>query len=391
MPFRFTNSDLDLTDGMKTHAIQLRRRLIELYNELLPLMESTPELNKFIKPSTPRNGLRTTTPYVPRYTIRTRGVRRSTWIGYADKNLYKDPRIGLQYQFGIRRDQGYWFGLWMQGDNVTRHAELKLHQILKIYTLDEIASSINSLGENYWLNVMDDDNNIVIDNSTDQVTPAEVEIFLDELDKRKLWITLDKVFRDHTQRDLLAIKNVPEEILNTTLELLPIYNWWSGARPRETPTKEAFSELNNDNPIDIFEDGEFIPTGAKTSSVSSRVGQNLLRRVVFENYGHQCALCDIKGDDLLIASHISPWAKDRANRGNPRNVLCLCLTHDSLFEKGKLLIAPDGSVEFSKEIVSLSQSSEMLKAIIGNTTSHLRQPIKSPADSELLKKKLIST
>lgn len=37
---------------------------------------------------------------------------------------------------------------------------------------------------------------------------------------------------------------------------------------------------------------------------------------------------------LLIASHIVPWSKDKTNRLNPSNGLCLSAIHDRAFDQG---------------------------------------------------------
>ena len=120
MSFRFTKKDLKLQDGNKKNAIQLRKRMLELYNVLVLKMEAETELKNFVKNTRPRNGLRTVTPYVPNYYLRTGGARRSSWIGFADKTRYQDPRTGIQYQFGLRHEDKYWFGIWIQGDSKTR-------------------------------------------------------------------------------------------------------------------------------------------------------------------------------------------------------------------------------------------------------------------------------
>lgn len=65
-----------------------------------------------------------------------------------------------------------------------------------------------------------------------------------------------------------------------------------------------------------------------------RINQDVLRNRVMKNYNHECALCGIKQADLLICSHIKPWAIDEANRLNPRNAICFCAIHDKLFDRG---------------------------------------------------------
>src|SRR5690606_31880048 len=42
--------------------------------------------------------------------------------------------------------------------------------------------------------------------------------------------------------------------------------------------------------------------------------------------------------ELLIASHIIPWAKDKANRLNPQNGILLNSLHDRAFENGFITI-----------------------------------------------------
>jgi len=390
MPFTLTKNDFGLTDGKKAHAIKLRERMLELYRELVPKLENEKALKNYVEFSSPKNGLHTITPYVSNYYVRTGGIRRNTWIGFADKTKYQDPRAGVQYQFGIRREDNYWFGLWIQGDQKTRPVHRALHQILMKYTLDQITDSINGLGHSYWVKVIrDNDDEIIIDNYADKVTINQIKEFRDNLEKKRLWISIDKIFKNHTKNDLLLIKDVPEEIMKTTLELLPIVNWWSGTSIRETPPEEAYSILKNGGMLKIIdEDSGSIFTGEREAIVSSRVGQNIVRRATLENYQHRCALCDMQGDDFLVASHILTWASDRENRGNLSNVLCLCSLHDFLFERGKLRITPELKVEFSEEMMSSSRESIMLRAIIENTGNTLRKPIAIQPDSQLLKKKL---
>ena len=50
---------------------------------------------------------------------------------------------------------------------------------------------------------------------------------------------------------------------------------------------------------------------------------------------------------LLIASHIVPWSKDKANRLNPSNGLCLSAIHDRAFDKGFVTLDDDFRVVIS--------------------------------------------
>jgi hypothetical protein len=50
---------------------------------------------------------------------------------------------------------------------------------------------------------------------------------------------------------------------------------------------------------------------------------------------------------LLIASHIVPWSKDKMNRLNPSNGLCLSALHDRAFDKGFITLTDDFMIKVS--------------------------------------------
>lgn len=53
---------------------------------------------------------------------------------------------------------------------------------------------------------------------------------------------------------------------------------------------------------------------------------------------------------LLVASHIVPWSKDKANRLNPSNGLCLSAIHDRAFDKGLITMSDDFRIIVSEEL-----------------------------------------
>jgi len=65
-----------------------------------------------------------------------------------------------------------------------------------------------------------------------------------------------------------------------------------------------------------------------------RIKQNFFRRAVMSSYRGRCCMSGLSEPRLLIASHIVPWSKDKANRLNPSNGLCLSAIHDRAFDKG---------------------------------------------------------
>ena len=82
-----------------------------------------------------------------------------------------------------------------------------------------------------------------------------------------------------------------------------------------------------------------------------RIKQSFFRRAVLSSYQGRCCMSGLSEPRLLIASHIVPWSKDKANRLNPRNGLCLSAIHDRAFDKGLITLADDFRVVVSNELL----------------------------------------
>ena len=65
---------------------------------------------------------------------------------------------------------------------------------------------------------------------------------------------------------------------------------------------------------------------------------------------------------LLVASHIVPWSKDKANRLNPSNGLCLSAIHDKAFDKGLIALSDNFRVLVSNEL--LRSEDTFIKGVI---------------------------
>ena len=112
-------------------------------------------------------------------------------------------------------------------------------------------------------------------------------------------------------------------------------------------------------------------------TTKQRIGQLALRNVILKNYANKCALCDIHQNDLLICSHIVPWAIDSDNRLNPANSILLCSLHDSLFDRGYFSLDDKFNLLISKKADSVI--SILLSGL------HFKQPSKDPPDLVFLK------
>lgn len=90
--------------------------------------------------------------------------------------------------------------------------------------------------------------------------------------------------------------------------------------------------------FDITKEGE-----DKISLTKQRKGQDYFRRMILANYGGRCALTGIDIPQLLLASHIIPWAdkSHKKDRLNPCNGICLSALYDKAFDQGLITISPD--------------------------------------------------
>lgn len=77
---------------------------------------------------------------------------------------------------------------------------------------------------------------------------------------------------------------------------------------------------------------------SRIREVKTRVNQNIFRQIVLANYEGKCAITQLENREMLIASHIVPWASDENNRLNPQNGLLLNSIHDKAFEHGFLTL-----------------------------------------------------
>lgn len=78
-----------------------------------------------------------------------------------------------------------------------------------------------------------------------------------------------------------------------------------------------------------------------------RIKQSFFRRAVLASYRGRCCMSGLSDSRLLVASHIVPWSKDKANRLNPSNGLCLSAIHDRAFDKGLITLTDELRIRLS--------------------------------------------
>lgn len=122
------------------------------------------------------------------------------------------------------------------------------------------------------------------------------------------------------------------------------------------------------------------PSGTEgVGTAKVRRGQDFFREAVLNNYGGCCAVTRLAVRELLIASHILPWAKYPRERLNIRNGICLSRLHDAVFDRKlisfddnlRLLLSPRLKAELSQ------------KAVAENFGAFLGQPLHLPDDAAI--------
>lgn len=84
--------------------------------------------------------------------------------------------------------------------------------------------------------------------------------------------------------------------------------------------------------------------------IKQRVNQNAFRAMILNNYESRCAITGISVPELLVASHIVPWAVNEKERLNPENGICLSALYDKAFDQGFLSIDKNNKIILAEKL-----------------------------------------
>lgn len=118
--------------------------------------------------------------------------------------------------------------------------------------------------------------------------------------------------------------------------------------------------------------------------VRVRVNQHFFRAAVLSAYDHKCCVTGLAIPELLVASHIVPWAADPKQRMNPRNGLCLNALHDRAFDRKLMFVAQDMTVRFHEKLVRAEKKSPGLDWLLSYEGTPICMPRKFKPDAALL-------
>lgn len=136
----------------------------------------------------------------------------------------------------------------------------------------------------------------------------------------------------------------------------------------------AFQNKTIDEVLELDDDYEFFEGTEKIRLVKTRVNQNDFRQRILASYNEKCCITGLSITSLLVASHIIPWSKNKQERLNPRNGICLNNIHDKAFDKGLITITSDFKVKLSNAILKKQKESNIQKYFI----EYENQPIILP-------------
>jgi len=186
--------------------------------------------------------------------------------------------------------------------------------------------------------------------------------------------SLDPVIRSTGRKGLQNISQSDKEIWDMFHN-----DWDSLAEECEILLQNNGSFLNAE---DIYESDDF--TGeTRDTIVKARIGQNFFRRSVLASYEGICCMSGVSIPELLIASHIIPWANAKENRLNPSNGLCLSAIHDRAFDKGLISVDTNYKIIISKKL-NLNDSIPQIDILIRLEGKKITLPKKFCPDKDFL-------
>lgn len=94
------------------------------------------------------------------------------------------------------------------------------------------------------------------------------------------------------------------------------------------------------------------PTGPTETirDVKVRRVQRFFRQTVLESYNNRCAISGLAIPELLVASHIIPWAEDESRRADPTNGIALNALYDKAFDRHLISFDEDFRLVLSDRI-----------------------------------------
>jgi putative restriction endonuclease len=145
-------------------------------------------------------------------------------------------------------------------------------------------------------------------------------------------------------------------------------------------TNKKVEEISGVYVLDLPKEGK-----EREALVKIRVNQNFFRSAVLAAYDFKCCITGLEIPELLNASHIIPWSKDKANQVNPRNGLCLNAIHDRAFDRYLITVTPEFIVKVSKSFKKENASDAVKDFLLRYDGAKINKPARFLPDPIFLK------
>lgn len=147
--------------------------------------------------------------------------------------------------------------------------------------------------------------------------------------------------------------------------------------------QRAGKKVEETSGIDVFD----LPREGKEREavVKVRVNQSFFRKTVLAAYDFQCCITGLEIPELLNASHIIPWSKDKEHQVNPRNGLCLNAIHDRAFDRYLITVTPEFVLKVSKSVKKANASDAVKDFLLRYDGLEIKRPARFLPDPKFLK------
>lgn len=147
----------------------------------------------------------------------------------------------------------------------------------------------------------------------------------------------------------------------------------------------AFGRINPD-PTSLELDELRAPGGTTDvlRMVRMRRVQSFFRAAVLTSYQSRCAISGLALPELLIASHILPWAVSVERRADPRNGICFSALFDRAFDRGLMTLDEDYRVVVSSRLQAAAASAQLTCSITDAHGRRIQMPSRLAPDPAAL-------
>jgi len=122
------------------------------------------------------------------------------------------------------------------------------------------------------------------------------------------------------------------------------------------------------------------------AEIADKQARKFFRKSVFAAYEGRCCISGMTIPQMLIASHIKPYAvSDRqTERANPANGLLLNALYDRAFDQGLMTVLPDLTIRVSDQVKALYADEATVSLLYSVEGTKIKRPARFAPNRDLL-------